>query len=154
MLELVHFLHIASGTAWAGAALAFAFVVEPALARLEPQAARAYLERQAPFAGRLMSVSGLLLIATGLLRSHLGGGILAPSDLVSSYGLHVLVSLALVLAVTAHGGWHRGRVVRLMAEGGDHRPALARLQRRHALVTGGGILATLVIMTILGLGLS
>lgn len=153
MLELVHLLHIASGTVWAGGVVFFTFVVEPALLRLGPDAARRYAAAQARFAAPLMSISGLLLLVTGAARAVAGGGIRAPRDLLAPYGLWVAAAFVIVVALTLLGGVHRARVARLMAAGDGATAALAAAQRRHALVTAAGILATIGIMAILGMGL-
>jgi len=153
MLDLVHYLHLLSGTIWAGGAIFTAFVVEPALLRLEPQAIRTFLPAAGRFAGPLMATSGIILLLSAVGRTWLGGAISSFSDLGSPYGLYAILALVLVLAVTIAGGRHRGRIQAILAGEGDPRPALARNWRGQAVVTGVGILAILAVMTILGMGL-
>lgn len=153
MYELVHFLHLVSGTVWAGGAVFFAFVVEPTLLRLGPEAIRRYGAEQARFAGPLMAGSGMLLLITGAARAFIGGGVRTPADLLQPYGLWVAAAFVVVLAVTIFGGAHRAAAARLLAADGDLVAALRVLQRRNAVVTGTGILATIGIMAILGMGL-
>jgi putative copper export protein len=153
MLDLVHYLHLLSGTIWAGGAVFTAFVVEPALLRLEPQAIRTFLPASGRFAGPLMATSGIILLLSAIGRTWLGGGISSFADLGSPYGLYAILALVLVLAVTIAGGRHRARVIAILKREGDPRPALARNWRSQAAVTGVGILAILAVMTILGMGL-
>lgn len=154
MLTLVHTLHLVSGIVWAGGALFFALVVEPALLRLPPDMMRAYLAAAGRYAGPLMSASGVLLLLTGIARTFAGGAIASPADLLQPYGIAVIASFLLVVAVAVSGARHRGAVQRLLAA--DDSGLVLRLrplQRRQALVTAGGILATVVIMAMLGLGM-
>jgi putative copper export protein len=154
MFEFVHFLHIASGIVWAGGAVAFILVVEPALLRLEPGEMRGFLAAQAKFAGAVMGISGVLLLLTGFARAFMGGGVASFGDLfTTSYGLHVLVAFVLVVAVTALGGRRRALTARLLTEEGDPREKLRASYRSFALLSTGGIMATIAIMAILGLGL-
>lgn len=155
MLELVHALHLLSGVVWAGGALFFALVVEPALLRLPPDTMRAYLAAAGRYAGPLMSSSGIVLLLTGIAHTFVGGAISSPTDLLQPYGLAVIVSFLLVVAVAVSGARHRGAVQRLFAAGDDADLALRLrpLQRRQALVTAGGILATVGLMAMLGLGM-
>jgi uncharacterized membrane protein len=153
MLDLVHYLHILSGTIWAGGAVFMAFVVEPALLKLEPQAIRTFLPASGRFAGPLMGVSGAILLLSAIGRTWLGGGIASFADLGSPYGLYAILAFVLVLAVTIAGGRHRARITAILGREGDPRPALAANWRGQAAVTGIGILAILAVMTILGMGL-
>jgi uncharacterized membrane protein len=153
MLEIVQFLHILSGTVWAGGALLFTFVVEPALLDLEPETdkpARAAIVRYAP---RLMAPFGALLMLTGIGRTLASGAITSFVDLGSAYMLLAALALVLVLAVAISGGHYRSRVDGVLASGGDQRPKLKAMWRVQAMVTALGILAIIAIMTVLGLGL-
>jgi putative copper export protein len=150
--DLVHLLHIAAGVVWAGGAICFAFVVEPALLRLGPGATRDLLAGSRPYVGPVMGGSGLLLLATGIGRAVLGGGIASLGDLFTPYGLYFLAALAIVLAVTALGHRHRARLSQMLESTAETTPEMYATQRRQAAVTAVGIFATIAIMTILGLG--
>jgi uncharacterized membrane protein len=153
MLAIVQFLHILSGTVWAGSAILFTFVIEPALLSVDDVAAdpvRAAIGRHAP---RLMAPSGILLLLTGIGRVALGGAISSFADLGSAYVLWAALALAITLAVTISGGRYRARVDALLAQRGDRRAELKTMWRRQSVVTGIGVLAIIGIMTILGLGL-
>lgn len=153
MLDIVHFLHLLSGTAWAGGAIFFAFVVEPTLLRLDPAAMRGFTLTAGRFAGPLMAGSGILLLLTGVARAWLGGGIATPADIITPYGLYSLAALAIVVFVTVTGGRHRASVAALLAAEGDRRAEIAASWRSHATITGVGLIAVVAIMAILGLGL-
>jgi uncharacterized membrane protein len=153
MLAIVQFLHILSGTVWAGGALLFTFVVEPALLSLDDTAekpVRAAIVRYAP---RLMAPFGALLFLTGIGRTAATGAITSFADLGSPYVVLAALALLLVLAVTISGGRYRSRVDAVLANGGDQRAKLWSMWRVQAVVTVVGILAIIAIMTILGLGL-
>jgi uncharacterized membrane protein len=153
MLDVIQFLHILSGTVWAGGAIFFAFVVEPALLKLDPTAIRTHQAALARFAGPLMASSGVMLLLSGVARAWLGQDLSSLADLGSAYVLYAALALVLVVVIAVAGGRYRGRVAALLAADGDPRPQLAALWRRQAVVTGVGILAIIAIMTILGLGL-
>jgi len=151
LLEIVHFLHILAGVTWAGGTVFFAFVVEPALLKLGPAVARDLLAKARPHAGALMGGSGFLLLATGIGRPFLGGGITSWRDLFEPYGLLVLAALAVVVLVTILGHRHRATLMRML-EAAETQQNLRMAQLRQMVVTGTGISATILIMTILGLG--
>ncbi|HTV70583.1 MAG TPA: DUF2269 family protein [Rhizobiaceae bacterium] len=153
MLDFVHFLHILSGIVWAGGAIFATFVVEPTLLRLEAPQMRSFQAAMGRYAGPVMAGSGLLLLVTGFARARLGGAITSFADLSTAYGLYVIAAFVIVILVTVLGGRHRAKVAAALEASDDPRVELTMLWRGQALVTGVGLLATIAIMAILGMGL-
>jgi uncharacterized membrane protein len=153
MLAVLQFLHILSGTVWAGGTLLFTFVVEPALLSLDDTADKPVRASVARYAPRLMAPFGALLFITGIGRVAASGMVTSFADLGSTYVLLAALALIITLAVTIAGGRYRARVDALLASGGDHREKLRAMWRVEAVMTAVGVLAIIAIMTILGLGL-
>ena len=153
MLAVLQFLHILSGTVWAGGALLFAFVVEPALLKLDDATDKPVRASIARYAPRLMGPFGALLLLTGIGRVAASGMVTSFADLGSAYVLWAALALLITLAVTISGGRYRSRVDAVLAAGGEQRDKLEAMWRVQAVVTGLGVLAIIAIMTILGLGL-
>ena len=153
MLAVLQFLHILSGTVWAGGAVLFTFVLEPALLRLDEAADKAVRASIGRYAHRLMGPFGGLLFLTGIGRVAASGMVTSLADLGSAYVLLAALALLITLVVTISGGRYRSRVDAVLAAGGDQREKLKAMWRTEAVVTGLGVLAIISIMTILGLGL-
>src|SRR5262245_41303795 len=103
MLAVLQFLHILSGTVWAGGSLLFALVIEPALLRLEETADKPVRDSIGRYAHRLMGPFGALLFLTGIGRVAASGMVTSFADLGSAYVLWAALALLITLGVTISG---------------------------------------------------
>ncbi|MBV7408161.1 hypothetical protein [Maritimibacter sp. DP1N21-5] len=153
MLTLTHLLHLIVGVTWAGGNLFFALCLMPAMARRPADEAHALFEGIGRAAGLVMGVSGALVLITGPIRAVVGGGIGAVSDVFTPYGLMVLASFVIAVAVAGIDGASRGRLRRAFDNPATYPAVAGAVARRNAWVTSIGMLAVILIMGAMGLGL-
>jgi uncharacterized membrane protein len=130
-LVVLRILHILPGAFWVGGAIFVAFLLEPVLKRLGPQIEGPVFSNLSKVVGPVMTVSGLVTIASGLaLVSRTPG---RSFDQLFANGWGTAIGIGLVTAVLAFGaGMYTGaqsaamgRTVRAASPGTPPAPDVA-----------------------------
>lgn len=153
MMNLFHFLHLLSAVTWAGGTLFFGLVLMPAMARRPAAEAQALYEGIGRSSGLLMGISGVLVLVTGPLRAVFGGGLTQWSDIWTPYGLMVISAFVIAFVASGVDGASRGRMRRAFEDPATYPEVAGVAARRNAWVSGGAMVALILIMGALGLGM-
>jgi uncharacterized membrane protein len=119
MYELVHYLHILSAVVYGGGAIAFSFIINPAIMSLPAEMRHQHNKVVQAFGDRLIIPSGVVLIVTGILQVWLSDAIDNISDLYSGYGLVATLSLVTVIVWQVYETPIRGRISRHIENGNE-----------------------------------
>lgn len=151
MLQTFHFIHMIAGVVYGGAAVIFAWVILPALHRMQPEARGEHFTTLQRYATPVMVTAGALVFVGGIARAWVSGHISGFGDLFSGYGL--MVTLAFVVFVLWQGwdGMTRTRIGRAIADGDTE--ALGRIVGPFRAVTSIALLVILGLMGAMRLGL-
>lgn len=146
---IVHTLHVASGMVWAGGAIFMALVGWRALLERPPGEARVTLER----IGRLMAISGSLVLILGIVRGTLLGPVRSWDFLIGSpYGRTFALALVVTVLLAIYGA-RSGRTLPARLRDGDRwRPDAARIVRRDSAIHMAGLTVVVLCMCAMHFG--
>ncbi|WP_196258754.1 hypothetical protein [Pelagibacterium limicola] len=153
MLELIHYIHIVSGSIWGGAAVVGTLVWNPALRALPPEMIKTYYRAVGLRGRRVIGLAAMVAMLSGLVRGYVGGGVTSFADLLAPYGLYMIAALLVFLGIRFYGIRNGKAVMAALAAGEDPRPAMASTYRMDVLVYPGGVFVLLGIMVIMRMGL-
>lgn len=104
-----------------------------------------------------MGIAGLSVILFGVLRGTVFGPIRSFGDLLSTrYGHELAAAFVLTMALGAHSGYVRGRLIPMVIADGDAapvNPGTVAFLRRHTFVFFVLFAAVLLVMVAMSLGL-
>src|SRR5688572_10013167 len=120
-----------AGMVWGGGVIFMAFVGWRALRDRPPSEARPIFER----VGRLMAVSGSLVLVLGIVRGTVLGPVRSWDFLIGSpYGRTFALALVVTVLLAIHGA-RGGRTLPAQLWDGDRwRPEAARITRRDSVI--------------------
>ena len=142
-------LHILAGVIWAGGQLLFALAILPALRGLPPRRSQEILGSLGARVGPLMAASGSATILLGVARAVWVGPVRSLSVLVgTTYGIALIVALALGIAASIHGARSEVRYAALFQGDAWHPDAPRRIRADMALVLAlvVGLLGSMSVM--------
>ncbi|MBA3869121.1 MAG: hypothetical protein H0X30_08200 [Anaerolineae bacterium] len=150
LVQIVQWLHILFGITWFGGYIFMTFGVWPVLLLHPAAEARAFYMDLAQPVGKLMMISGSLVLLLGILRGTVFG-IISSTDMLfnTPYGQTWLAALVLTIILTTHGAISSKNTEDRVWEGDHLRPDATRYLRNNnifALVIFGVVLACMVLM--------
>ncbi|KAJ55310.1 hypothetical protein ACMU_11470 [Actibacterium mucosum KCTC 23349] len=152
MLLAVHFLHIAAGVFWAGGALFLALVLYPSIAAGSGMVAANVLARISRVSGLALGSAGGLTMLLGLARAWTSGAIAGFGDILSTYGVLVIVAFLMAGILDSRIKAARKDLEALSQNCDAFQAKAPARARRFAIEAPVLITAILVIMVVLGMG--
>lgn len=147
---IVHALHVLAGFVWGGGALFMAFVGWRALLDRPPAEARPTFER----VGRVMAVSGSLVLLLGIVRGTLLGPVRSWDYLIGTpYGHTFTLALVVTVVLAIHGARGGRTLPGKLWDGDRWRPDAARVVRRHSTIDVVGLTVVILCMCAMHFGL-
>ena len=150
LVQIVQWLHILFGITWFGGYIFMTFGVWPVLLLRPAAEARTFYMDLAQPVGKLMMISGSLVLLLGILRGTVFGIIRSTQVLFNTaYGQTWLAALVLTIILTTHGAISSKNMEDRVWEGDHLRPDATRYLRNNnifALIIFGVVLACMVLM--------